>query len=96
MAQQIEKVSQDVLDKINKSQTEANALIFELGQISLRIREYKNELQKLEQIKVSIEEQFDNLSLQLENTLTDLQKKYPNGELDLQEGVVKFEIPEGK
>jgi predicted nucleic acid-binding Zn-ribbon protein len=94
MAQKTEKLEQDVLDKILKAQNEANQLIFELGQISLRNRELDAEIAGLKKIKTDMEDKFDNLSLQLENTLSDLRRKYPNGEVDLQEGVVIFETPE--
>ena len=94
MAQKTEKLEQDVLDKILKAQNEANQLIFELGQISLRNRELDAEIDGLKKIKTDMENKFDNLSLQLENTLSDLRRKYPNGEVDLQEGVVIFETPE--
>ena len=94
MAQKTEKLEQDVLDKILKAQNEANQLIFELGQISLRNRELDAEIAGLKKIKTDMEDKFDNLSLQLENTLSDLRRKDPNGEVDLQEGVVIFETPE--
>jgi hypothetical protein len=94
MAKQTEKLSQDTLDKIVKSQEEANQLIFELGQISLRIREFTAEIKGMEDLKTAKESKFDNLSLQLENTISDLQRKYPNGEINLEEGVVTFETPE--
>jgi hypothetical protein len=91
MAQKTEKLEQDVLDKILKAQNDANQIIFELGQVSLRTRELDTELNGLKGIKKDMEDKFDNLSLQLENTISDLRRKYPNGEIDLQEGVVIFE-----
>jgi chromosome segregation ATPase len=94
MALKTEKLSQEVLDKIVKAQNETNEIIFNIGQVSFRLRELNNEIKKMEDFKANAEEKFDNLALQLENTLTDLQRKYPNGEIDLQEGVVKFETAE--
>jgi hypothetical protein len=94
MAKQTEKLSQETLDKIVKSQDEANQIIFELGQISLRIREFTAEIKGMEDLKKAKEDKFDNLSLQLENTISDLQRKYPNGEINLEEGIVTFETAE--
>lgn len=91
MAQKTEKLEQVVLDKILSTQEEANKLIFELGQVSLRTRELDIEMNSLKDIKKNMEDRFDNLSLQLENTISDLRRKYPTGEIDLQEGVVIFE-----
>jgi predicted nucleic acid-binding Zn-ribbon protein len=94
MAQKTEKLEQEVLDKILKTQNEASQLIFELGQISLRSRELAVEVAELDKFKTDIETKFDNLSLQLENTLSDLRRKYPTGEVDLQEGVVIYDVAE--
>lgn len=94
MAKKTEKLEQEVLDKIIKVQEEANRLIFELGQISLRNRELTVEITELGKIKTDMETKFDNLTLQLENTLSDLRRKYPTGEVDLEEGVVIFDVAE--
>jgi hypothetical protein len=51
-------------------------------------------LKKANEIKTQSEEKFDNIGLQLENILSDLQRKYPNGEINLEEGVIKFESAE--
>jgi hypothetical protein len=94
MAQRSEKLEQGVLDKIVKYQSDANQIIFELGQVSLQIRELELQLKKINEIKTTSEEKFDNIGLQLENILSDLQRKYPNGEINLEEGVIKFESAE--
>ena len=94
MAQKIEKLEQNTLDKIVKYQSDANQLIFELGQLYLQIREIESQLKKINEIKTQSEEKFDNIGLQLENILSDLQRKYPNAELNLEEGVIKFESAE--
>lgn len=94
MAQKTEKLEQGVLDKIVKYQSDANQIIFELGQASLQIRELELQLKKINEIKTASEEKFDNIGLQLENILSDLQRKYPNGEINLEEGVIKFESAE--
>jgi hypothetical protein len=94
MAQKTEKLEQSTLDKIVKYQSDANQIIFELGQLSLQIREFESQLKKVNEIKTQSEEKFDNIGLQLENILSDLQRKYPNGEINLEEGVIKFESAE--
>jgi hypothetical protein len=48
----------------------------------------------MEDLKKAKEDKFDNLSLQLENTISDLQRKYPNGEINLEDGIVTFETSE--
>ena len=94
MAQKTEKLEQGTLDKIVKYQSDANQIIFELGQVSLQIRELELQLKKINEIKTTSEEKFDNIGHQLENILSDLQRKYPNGEINLEEWVIKFESAE--
>jgi hypothetical protein len=87
----VEKLSQEKFDKILEYQKDANQLILELGQIQIQERDLKFQLKKLEQIKDASCEKFDTISLQLDNILGDLQKNYPNGELDLNEGTITYE-----
>lgn len=94
MAQLKESLSVDVLDSIKQKRDEVANLVMELGQIGLRTRELRNELVKLDQIKISIENRFDEVNEEIKSILVDLEVKYPKGEIDLQEGVVYFESAE--
>ena len=60
MSQIKEKLSQDTLDYINNTQSELSMLIFQVGEISFKIREFKTEIEKFEAIKKETEEKFDN------------------------------------
>lgn len=91
MAQLKESLSDDVLNKIKAKRDEVSNLVMELGQVSLRTRELRNELIKLDQIKISMETRFDEVNDEVKEILTELEVKYPKGEIDLNEGVVYFE-----
>lgn len=91
MAQLKESLTADVLDEIKQKRDEVANLVMELGQISLRTRELKNELVKLDQLKISMENRFDEVNEEVKEILGKLEVKYPNGEIDLNEGVVYFE-----
>ena len=91
MAQLKESLSVDVLDSIKEKRDEVSNLIMELGQVSLRTRELKNELVKLDQLKISMENRFDEVNEQVKEILTKLEEKYPKGEIDLVEGTIYFE-----
>ena len=94
MAQIKEQLNVDVLNSIKEKRDEISNLVMELGQISFRHRELRNELLKLDQIKISIENRFDEVNEEIKSILVDLEVKYPKGEIDLQEGVVYFESAE--
>ena len=91
MAQLKESLSVDVLDSIKQKRDEVANLVMELGQISLRTRELRNELVNLEQIKISMENRFDAVNEEVKAILGELELKYPKGEIDLNEGMVYFE-----
>lgn len=91
MAQLKESLTADVLDSIKQKRDEVSNLVMELGQIGLRTRELKNELLKLDQLKISMENRFDEVNEEVKEILGKLEVKYPNGEIDLNEGVVYFE-----
>ena len=58
-------------------------LFAEVGQIHLEIRELKNILDKKET-------QFDVTVKEFNLTLSELEEKYPSGEIDLLEGTVSY------
>ena len=94
MAQLKESLNVDVLNSIKEKRDEVSNLIMELGQVSLRTRELKNELIKLDQLKLSMETRFDEVNEQVKEILTELEVKYPKGEIDLAEGMIYYESPE--
>jgi hypothetical protein len=94
MAQLKESLSVDVLDSIKQKRDEVANLVMELGQISLRTRELKNELTNLDQLKISMENRFDAVNEEVKGILAELEVKYPKGEIDLNEGMVYFESAE--
>ena len=94
MAQLKESLSVDVLDSIKEKRNEVSDLVMELGQISLRTRELKNELVNLDQLKISMENRFDEVNEEVKGILAELEVKYPKGEIDLNEGMVYFESAE--
>jgi hypothetical protein len=91
MAQLKESLNADVLDSIKQKRDEVANLVMELGQISLRTREIRNELVNLDQIKISMENRFDAVNEEVKAILGELELKYPKGEIDLNEGMVYFE-----
>jgi uncharacterized protein (DUF3084 family) len=94
MAQKTEQLPKETLDNLISYQTQSNELILNLGQIHLRIRELKLEIERLESVKAGVETESDKIGLEFNQVIKDLEKTYPKGEIDLKEGVVIFESVE--
>jgi hypothetical protein len=94
MAQKTEQLPKETLDKLVSYQNQANELILNLGQVHLRIRELKLEIERLESVKAGVETESDKIGLEFNEVIKDLEKTYPKGEIDLKEGVVIFESAE--
>lgn len=84
MATKTEQLPQEIVDKLRKLQSDSNDVIFELGQVEVRFLD-------LNKYKKSLEESFTKIKIELDEILKDLENKYPNGEVSLQEGTVTFE-----
>jgi hypothetical protein len=52
------------------------------------------QIEKVEALKINAEQSFDNATIDFQAILADLEKIYPTGEIDLNEGVVIYESAE--
>jgi hypothetical protein len=91
MVQLKESLSTEVLDSIKLKREEMSTLVMEYGQLNLKKRELKNEISKLEEIELAMENRFDEINNEMTDILKELEKRYSKGELDLNEGVVYYE-----
>jgi len=94
MAQKTEQLPKETLELLINSQTKATELILSLGQIHLRIRDFNNQIVKLEESKLQIEAEIDSSSKQFVELTRALEVQYPQGEVDLNQGIVIYESPE--
>ena len=94
MAQKTENLPKETLELLINSQTKANELILNLGQIHLRIRELSNQIVKFEESKLEIETEIDSSSKQFSDLIKALEVQYPQGEVDLNQGIVTYQSPE--
>ena len=78
-----EKLEISLLEKLREINTRKNEIIINTGQLHLDI----NQLNKLIS---NAESEFEDINRQLNSLLSDLEKKYPKGEIDLTEGVIIF------
>ena len=94
MAQKIEKLSQETIDKLSLGQSKLNESILNIGQIHLRLRELNSEIERLNALKIENESKFDISQNEFNKLLSDLEINYPNGEVDLKEGTVTLQSAE--
>ena len=78
-----EKLEVSLVEKLRELNTRKNELIINAGQFHLDIKQLNSALSV-------IEAQFEATNKELNLLLSDLEKKYPTGEIDLVEGTVIF------
>ena len=78
-----EKLEVSLVEKLRELNTRKNELIINAGQLHLDIKQLNTALS-------IVETEFENTSVQLNSLLSDLEKQYPNGEIDLVEVTVIF------
>ena len=78
-----EKLEVSLVEKLRELNTRKNELIINAGQLHLDIKQMNTVLSV-------VETEFENTNKELNGLLFNLEKEYPNGEIDLVEGTVIF------
>ena len=78
-----EKLDQNLVEKLRKLNTDRNELSLQCGKLYLESVAIKDTLEKMQNAYMALVEQMDN-------ELEELEKKYPNGEIDLIDGTVTY------
>jgi adenylate kinase len=94
MAQKTENLSKETLDKLTEKQAKINNSVFNIGQAELRIIKLEKEIEQIKLMKTQFESEYDKIDLEFNEYIKELEKVYPNGEIDLQAGTVTFQSPE--
>ncbi len=84
MELQTEKLEESLLSKIKELNNRKNELTVNAGQLHLDIAELKK-------VIAVVESEYSTANKELNSILTDLNQKYPNGEIDLVEGTVIYQ-----
>lgn len=90
--QKSEKLEQLVFDKLKSLQSDINLSILTFGEIHLKRKELQTSLKQLDDYQLAIEANYDKHTSELEDELAQLQKKYPNGEIDLSDGSILYDV----
>ena len=94
MAKKTEKLDEKILEVLRENQAKANNAIVSLGEISIRIRDLEKELEKVEELEQNFLKDYDQSTGTINTELQNLQKTYPTGEVDLQQGLVIYDVEE--
>jgi hypothetical protein len=94
MAQKEEKLDEKIVEVLRENQAKANTSIVSLGEVSIRIRDLEKELERVEEIEQNLLKEYDQSTATINAELQNLQKTYPSGEVDLQRGVVIYNVEE--
>jgi hypothetical protein len=78
-----EKLEVSLVEKLKELNTKKSELIVNAGQLHLDIKQ-------LNDVLSLVEAEFENTAKELNLVLSDLEKQYPNGEIDLIDGTVIF------
>jgi hypothetical protein len=78
-----EKLEVSLVEKLKELNNKKSELILNVGQLHLDIKQ-------LNDVLSLVESEFENTNKELNLLLSDLEKQYPNGEIDLVEGTVIF------
>lgn len=94
MAQKIEKLTQEQIDKLKGYQDLINESIFNIGRMTVREGVVTQELERVQEVLKELKNQYEDVNTGYTEYLGELDKIYPNGEVDLKEGVVIYESAE--
>lgn len=90
MTQKTEQLQPEVVEKLKSIQDEQNNMVIALGQVAVRRRELQKQLDDLESKESEFGNRLDKTIEDLNSQLSELDKKYPNGQIDLEAGTILY------
>jgi glycogen debranching enzyme len=85
------KLDETLLKEITDLNAELNGIVSRFGEIFLRRKDIHTELESLDKMTESFEDEFKAKNSQMRDILDSLDDKYPQGRLNLQEGTITFQ-----
>jgi DNA repair ATPase RecN len=84
------QLSEEKITEIKEYNSNLNNLMSQLGQLHIRKNELHEELQRIEDAFTQSEESFKDTNSELRKVLNKLERDYPRGQLNLEEGTVTY------
>ena len=85
------KLEESVLKEIQDLNQRANLLISDFGQIYLRKKQIADELVRLDEILEKAEADYQVTQTKLNEIGDEIDEKYPQGRINIQEGTVQYQ-----
>jgi uncharacterized membrane-anchored protein YhcB (DUF1043 family) len=85
------KLDDTTLKEITELNSELNGIVSRFGEIYLRRKDIQNELESLDKMTESFEDEFKAKNSQMRDILDSLDEKYPQGRLNLQDGTMTYQ-----
>lgn len=90
MEKKTEALDKEIVEKLSKIQNEQDSMVIALGQVAVQRRQFQQNLDELskkeEEFGVRLDKSIDELNIEL----GELDKKYPNGQIDLENGTIIY------
>lgn len=91
MAQKTENLENEIVERLRFLRDETDKIVIFLGQLAVQERTLKRRLREIEDNQEKYGSMNDKYIFELEEKLGELDKKYKNGQIDLDNGTITFE-----
>ena len=88
---EVAKLEESVVKSITELNQKSNAIIADFGAIYVRKKELSEELERLDTVLEDAEAQFKSTNAELKEILDALDEKYPQGRINLQDGMIQYQ-----
>ena len=85
------QIDDETLNKLKTFNGRQGALLSDIGSIHIRKKELKETLEELDRVLEKSEDEFRIISSELKDVLDDLDDKYPQARINLQEGYLQYQ-----
>jgi hypothetical protein len=91
MAQKTENLENEIVERLRFLRDETDKIVIFLGQLAVQERTLKRRLREIEDNQEKYGAMNDKYIVELEEKLGELDKKYKNGQIDLDKGTITVE-----
>ena len=86
-----ENLSTELVEKLRRIQNEQDSMVIALGQVAVQRRQFQKNLEELSKKEEEFGSRLDKSINELNIELAELDKTYPNGQIDLEKGTITVE-----